>query len=166
MIHKFNQFINENNNRNNEVSVYDAINEPIAGFIDRAQERMDVFKESIAEIANLMDKAIETAVTEFDDVIVGEPIITVDSNLSEIEVMINTNVPNNDEAWEAEESSTLELEDRVSKWLNDYKNGIRADIYYKPNDEGNCVIHIHTYVIDKENFGDFTDALMQFGEDY
>lgn len=165
MIQKFNQFINEGIQKG-EVSVYEEINTPYTEFLERAQERLDIFKERIVEIIGRMDKTLETAVTEFDDVIVGEPIIAINYDLGEIDVKINTNVPNNDEAWEADESSALELEKRVSDWLSDYKQGIRADILSTPNEDGNCVITIRTYVIDEDNFGDFTDALKQMGKDY
>lgn len=165
MIQKYKQFINEGVQQN-ELSVYESINVPFTDFLERTQERIDIFKERIVEIVRRLDQTLETAVTEFDDVIVGEPIIEVDSDLESIDVKIHTNVSNADEEWEREESPTLELEQRVSDWLSDYKNGIQADIYYKSDDDGNCIIQIRTYVVTEDNFGEFTDAIQKMGEEY
>lgn len=165
MIQKYKQFINEGVQQN-ELSVYESINVPFTNFLERTQERIDIFKERITEIVRRLDQTLETAVTEFDDVIVGEPIIEVDSDLESIDVKIHTNVSNADEEWEADESRALELEKRIGDWLNDYKNGIQADIHYKSTDEGNCIIHIRTFVVAEENFGEFTDAIHKMGEEY
>ena len=165
MIQKYKQFINEG--VENKLSTFDAINTPYTEFLERAQERMDMFKERIAEIITRMNKTLETAVTEFEDVIVGEPIIEIDDRyFDEIDVKIHTNVSNSDEEWRREGSRTLELEQRVSDWLSDYRNGIQADIYYKSDDDGNCIIHIRTYVVVEDNFGEFTDAIRKMGEEY
>lgn len=165
MIQKYKQFINES--VKNELSMFDAINTPYTEFLERAQERMDMFKERITEIVTRLDKTLETAITEFKDVIVGEPIIEIDDRyFDEISVKIHTNVSNSNEEWEREGSRTLELEQRVSDWLSDYKNGIRADIYYKSDDDGNCIIQIRTYVVEEDNFGEFTDAIRKMGEAY
>jgi hypothetical protein len=163
MIHKFNQFVNEN--RTNAVSVYDAINEPVNAFIERAKERLEIFIEKMQETAHEMDKAVKTVMEDFSDFVVGEPIITVDDDLSDITVMIHTNAPNNDEAWKADESPALELERRLSRYLSDINIHI-ADIYYKPDDDGNCIIELHTYLVDETHFGEYTDALAKFGEEY
>lgn len=163
MIHKFSQFVNEN--RTNAVSVYDAINEPVDAFIERAKERLEIFIEKTQEVVHEMDKAIETVMDEFSNFVVGEPIITVDDDLSDITVLIHTNAPNNDEAWEAEESPALEIERRLSKCLRDINIHI-ADIYYKPDENGNCIIELHTYLVDETHFGEFTDAFAKFGENY
>ena len=163
MIRTFNQFLNESNHQN-EMSVYAAINEPYTEFINRAQERLDIFKERIQEILHEMDKAIETIVTEFKDVVVGEPIITVDRYFGDVDVKFQTNVPNNDKAWEADESPAQDLEERLSYWI-DFK-GIRSYIASKPNEDGNCVIELQTYVLDKDNFGEFADAFQKMGEEY
>lgn len=163
MIHKFSQFVNEN--RTNAVSVYDAINEPVDAFIERAKERLEIFIEKTQEVVHEMDKAIETVMDEFSNFVVGKPIITVDDDLSDITVLIHTNAPNNDEAWEAEESPALEIERRLSKCLSDINIHI-ADIYYKPDENGNCIIELHTYLVDETHFGEFTDAFAKFGENY
>lgn len=163
MIHKFNQFVNEN--RANAVSAYDEINEPVIAFIERVNERTKIFTERIQEIVNEMDKAIETAMDEFKDVIVSEPITIVDRDLSEISVQIHTNVPHYGDASNDEETPFDDLEEKVSYWLNDF-DGIRAEVYYKPNDDGNCIITLKAYVVDSDNFGEFTDAISKFGEEY
>ena len=165
MIQKFNQFINESNGAQNPLSVHEKINEPFTAFIERAQERLDNFREHITYLLNQMDKAIGEVMEDFDYAVVGEPNIVVASDLQEIEVFINTNIPNNDAVWEADESPALDLESRLNSWFKDYKN-IRTEIYYKPNDEGNCVITLQAYIIDSDVFGDFTDALIKMGEDY
>ena len=166
MIQKFNQFINESvSGAQNPLSVHEKINEPFTAFIEKAQERLNNFTEHITYLLNQMDKAIGEVMEDFDYAVVGEPNIVVASDLQEIEVFINTNIPNNDAVWEADESPALDLESRLNSWFKDYKN-IRTEIYYKPNDEGNCVITLQAYIIDSDVFGDFTDALIKMGEDY
>jgi hypothetical protein len=112
-----------------------------------------------------MDKAIGEVMEDFDYAVVGEPNIVVASDLQEIEVFINTNIPNNDAVWEADESPALDLESRLYSWFKDYKN-IRTEIYYKPNDEGNCVIALQAYIIDDDVFEEFTDAIKILGSKY
>lgn len=164
MIRKFNQFINEAYNDQRPLSVHETINEPFAEFIENVQERMDDYISRINKLLHDMDIAIETTQEELADVIVGEPTIKVDKYLSDITVDFQTNVPNNDEAWEADESPALDLEQRVNNLLDIRKNEVRAEIYYKPNEEGNCIITLSIYVIDEENFGDFTEVLSKLGE--
>ena len=163
MIQKFNQFINESTSgAQNPLSVHEQINEPFTAFFEKAQERLDNFKEHITYLLNQMDKAIGEVLEDFDYAVVGEPEITVASDLEEIEVHIHTNIPNNDEAWEAYESPAQDLETRLDKWFAEYKN-IKAEIYYKPDEDGNCVIILQMYVINDDNFGDFTEPLKAFG---
>ena len=162
MIKNYNQFINESNGAQNPLSVHENINEPFAAFIEKAQERLNNFTEHITYLLNQMDKAIGEVMEDFDYAVVGEPEITVASDLEEIEVLIHTNIPNNDEAWEAYESPAQDLETRLNKWFSEYKN-IRTDIYYKPDEDGNCVIELKMYVLDSDIFGDFTDPLKAFG---
>ena len=164
MIRKFSQFINEHYNDQRPLSVHETINEPFAEFIDNVQERMDDYISRISKLLHDMDIAIETAQEELADVIVGEPNIKVDKYLSDITVEFQTNVPSNDEAWEADDSPALDLEQRVNNLLDIRRNEVRAEIYYKPNEEGNCIITLSIYVIDEENFGDFTEVLSKLGE--
>jgi hypothetical protein len=112
-----------------------------------------------------MDKAIGEVMEDFDYAVVGEPNIVVASDLQEIEVFINTNIPNNDDVWKSDESPALDLESRLYSWFKDYKN-IRTEIYYKPNDEGNCVIALQAYIIDDDVFEEFTDAIKILGSKY
>lgn len=60
-----------------------------------------------------MDKAIGEVMEDFDYAVVGEPNIVVASDLQEIEVFINTNLPNNDAVWKADESPALDLESNL-----------------------------------------------------
>ena len=164
MIQKFNQFINESvSGAQNPLSVHEKINEPFTDFVERAQERFNNFMEHITYLLNQMDKAIGEVMEDFDYAVVGEPNIVVDSDLQEIEVFINTNIPNNDD--DTDESPALELESRLNSWFEEYEN-IRAEIYYKPNDEGNCVITLQAYIIDDDIFGEFTDAIKILGSKY
>ena len=166
MIQKFSQFINESTNgAQNPLSIHEKINEPFTEFVEIAQERFSNFMEHITYLLNQMDKAIGEVMEDFDYAVVGEPNIVVSSDLQEIEVFINTNIPNNNEAWEADESPALDLESKLNSWLNEYKN-IKTEIYYKPNDEGNCVITLHAYIIDEDIFGEFTDAIKTLGNKY
>ena len=166
MIQKFNQFINESvSGAQNPLSVHEKINEPFTDFVERAQERFNNFMEHITYLLNQMDKAIGEVMEDFDYAVVGEPNIVVASDLQEIEVFINTNIPNNDAVWEADESPALDLESRLNSWFKDYKN-IRTEIYYKPNEEGNCVIELQMYIIDDDIFGEFTDAIKILGSKY
>lgn len=163
MIRNFNQFINESLNQKNQLSVHETINEPFAEFIDNAQERLNDFISRIGKLLHDMDVAIETAKEELADVLVGEPTITVDKYLSDITVEFQTNVPNNDEAWEADESPALELEQHVNNLL-DIRNEVQAEIYYKPDEDGNCIVMLKINVIDEEKFGEYTDVLTKLGE--
>lgn len=163
MIRNFNQFINESLNQKNQLSVHETINEPFAEFIDNAQEKFNEFISRIGKILHDMDIAIETTKEELADVLVGEPTITVDNSLSDINVTFHTNIPNNDEAWEADESPALELEQRVNNLL-DIRNEVQAEIYYKPDDDGNCIVKLEMNVIDTKNFGEYTDVLTKLGE--
>lgn len=166
MIQKFNQFINESTSgAQNPLSVHEKINEPFTDFINKAQERFNNFMEHITYLLNQMDKAIGEVMEDFDYAVVGEPNIVVDSDLQEIEVFINTNIPNNDAVWKADESPALDLESRLNSWFKDYKD-ITAEIYYKANDEGNCVITLRAYIIDDDVFGEFTDAIKILGSKY
>ena len=165
MIQKFNQFINESaSGAQNPLSVHENINEPFAAFIEKAQERLNNFTEHIAYLLEQMDKAIGEVMEDFDYAVVGEPEITVASDLEEIEVLIHTNIPNNDAVWEADESPAQELETRLNKWFANDMN-VNVDIYYKPDEDGNCVIALQMYVINEDIFDDFTDPLKAFGLD-
>lgn len=167
MIQKFDQFINESNGAQNPLSHSDKINDAYSAFLTRAEDRFNMMRDKITEILAAMDKAVETAVEEFGDIIVGAPQVTVAYDLSDIEVKFDTTIPNNDEVWEADDSPAQELERRLND-LFDVRDAVRinTEIYYKPNDEGNCVIRLQTYVIDSDIFGDFTDTFSMMGEDY
>lgn len=158
MIQKYSSFINENHT--NSLSVHEKINEPFTSFIERAQERLDSFKQLIADLLKEMDQAIEEVNESFNNIIVGEPEIEIYRDLSEITVKFHTNIPNNDEAWETDESPAQDLEYKINHWLRRFKN-VRSEIGYKADDEGNCTIELNMYVIDSDNFGEFTDALMR-----
>lgn len=162
MIKRYNQFINESNGAQNPLSIHEKINEPFTAFIEKAQERLNNFTEHIAYLLDKMDKAIGEVMEDFEYAVVGEPEITVASDLEEIEVFIHTNIPNNDAVWEADESPAQELETRLNKWFaNDMS--VNVDIYYKPDEDGNCVITLQMYVINDDIFDDFTDPLKAFG---
>lgn len=161
MIQKFEQFINESH----AGGVFDSLRKPIDEFIERVEERTKIFTERIQEISDNMNKAVGVAMEEFGDIIVGEPIVNVDRDLSEISVQIHTNVPHYGDASNDEETPFDKLEDDVAFWLNGFKE-IRSEVYYKPNDDGNCIITLKTYVVDEDNFGEFTDAISKFGEEY
>lgn len=162
MIQKYSSFINENHT--NSLSVHEEINEPFTAFIERAQERLDSFKQLIAELLKEMDRAIEDVNDSFKNIIVGEPEIEI-GDLSEITVKFHTNIPNNDDAWENDESSAQDLEYKLNHWLGRFKN-VRSEIGYKADDEGNCTIELNMYVIDSDNFGEFTDVLETLGKEW
>lgn len=163
MIQKFNQFINESFNDQRPLSIHDAIDKPFSEFITNAQERLDAFTSQISKLLNDMDVAIEAIQGELWDLIVGEPIIKVDKNLSDITVEFHTTAPNNDEAWAADESLALDIELRMRDLL-DERNDVQAEIASDPDEDGNCVITLHIYVIDEDNFGEYTDTLIKLGE--
>ena len=168
MIQKFNQFINESvSGAQNPLSVHEKINDAYSAFLTRAEDRLNMMRNKVTEILAAMDKAVETAVNEFGDIIVGAPQVTVAYDLSDIEVKFDTTIPNNDEVWKADDSPALELESRLNN-LFDVRDAVQitAEIFYKPTDEGNCIIRLQTYVIDSNIFGDFTDTFEKMGEDY
>lgn len=167
MIQKFNQFINESNGAQNPLSHSDKINDAYSAFLTRAEDRFNMMRDKITEILGAVDKAVQTVVDEFGDIIVGAPQVTVAYDLSDIEVKFDTTIPNNDEVWKADDSPALELESRLNN-LFDVRDAVQitAEIFYKPTDEGNCIIRLQTYVIDSNIFGDFTDTFEKMGEDY
>lgn len=160
MIRNFKQFINENESRQNPMSVFPAINNPFTEFVERMEERVQTFSNRIYEMVSEMDNAIETILKDFEDVVVGEPVITVNSDLDVVTVEINTSIPNNDEAWEADSSPALDLEKSLSRDYDDID--IDMDIEEK---DGNCVIVLRKYMIDTDNFGEFTDVVVKLGEE-
>lgn len=164
MIQKYNQFINENFNDQRPLSIHKEINEPFANFLDNAQMRLNNFTEKIGKLLHDMDIAIEAIQGELWDLIVGEPIIKVDKYLSDITVEFHTTAPNNDEAWAADESLALDIEIRMRDLL-DERNDVQVEIDSNPDEDGNCVIVLHIYVIDEDNFGDYTDTLNKLGEE-
>ena len=164
MIRNFKQFINENFNDQRPLSIHESINEPFANFLDNAQMRLNNFTERIGKLLHDMDIAIETTQEELGDIIVGEPNIIVDKYLSDIRVEFHTNVPNNDEAWAADESPALDLERRLDDLSIDSRNEVHVEIYYKPDEDGNCIIILRENILDEDNFGEYTDALTKFGE--
>jgi hypothetical protein len=157
MIQGFKQFINESFNDQRPLSVHEAINEPFSEFISTAQERLDTFTSRIGKLLHDMDVAIESIQGELWDIIVGEPNIKVDKYLSDITVEFQINVPNNDE------DLADELESRLNDLL-DNRSEVQMEINCEPNEEDNCVIVLHIYVLDEDNFGDYTDALSKLGE--
>jgi hypothetical protein len=157
MIRNFNQFINENLNDKRPLSIHEEINEPFANFIDNAQMRLNNFTERIGKLLHDMDVAIESIQGELWDIIVGEPNIKVNKYLSDITVEFQINVPNNDE------DLADELESRLNDLL-DSRSEVQMDINCEPNEEDNCVIVLHIYILDEDNFGDYTDALSKLGE--
>lgn len=164
MIHKFNQFINENNHQG-KFSIHNQINEPFTTFIERVQERIDMFIVRVGELLNEMDRAIETTMEEFGDIIVKEPNFKVDRDMSVITAEFYTNIPNNDESWETDESPAQDLEYKLNNWFGEFKN-VRTEIGYKANDEGNCIIELSMYVLDIDHFGSETiDAIQCLGEE-
>ena len=164
MIRNFKQFINENFNDQRPLSVHESINEPFANFLDNAQMRLNNFTERIGKLLHDVDIAIETIQEELGGIIVGEPNIIVDKYLSDIRVEFHTNVPTNDEAWAADSSPTLDLESSLNT-LMDTRNEVQVEIYHEPDEDGNCIIILSLYIIDEENFGDYTDALTKLGEE-
>lgn len=166
MIQKFEEFINESH----AGGVFDSLREPIDGFIERVKERTKIFTERIQEISDITNKAINDVMEEFGDIIDGEPIVNVDRDLMEIEVLFNTTIPDTDESWETDESPAFNLEYRVDDVLGRYDeihSGVTSPSGRTTDAEnGNCVIYLRTYVVDKNNFGEFTDAISKFGEEY
>lgn len=158
MIRNFKQFINENESRQNPMSIFPAINNPFTEFVERMEERVKTFSNRIYEMTREMDNAIKTILTDFEDVVVGEPVIT--ANLDIVIVEIQTSIPNNDEAWAADSSPALDLEKSLSRDYNDID--VDMDIDEK---DGNCVILLRKYMIDLDNFGDYTDIVEKLGEE-
>lgn len=172
MIQKFEQFINESH----AGGVFDLLREPVDSFIERAQERMRIFTERIQEISDIMSKAVNDVMEEFSDIINGEPIVNVDRDLMEIEVLFNTTIPDTDESWETDESPAMNLEYRLDDILGRYDEEIHSGVTSPSKritssrtigtKDGYCVIYLRIYVVDKNNFGDFAEPLSTFGQEY
>lgn len=167
MIQKFEQFINENVNKQDVLGTNELINEPVSDFISRVQERTEIYIKYINDLVNDINKALENVMTEFGDIIIGEPIVEVSNDLWDINVKLNTNIQNTDEAWETDESPAQKLDENLYDLmsLGRYKQ-VRAEVLPTPNEDGNCVISIETDIIAEKNFGDFTDALRTLGQEY
>ena len=165
MIQKFNQFINENANHQNMNRVFQAIDAPVSEFVDRIQERTKIFVERINELASNVSKAVEDVMTEYESIIVGEPIVDIDERrLWDVEIRLNTNIPNNDAAWETDESPAMELDTRLYDIVEGY-DGVKSSVL-STDEDGNCVICISADIVYKTNFGEFADAITKFGEEY
>jgi hypothetical protein len=162
MIQKFEQFINESH----AGGVFDSLREPIDGFIERVKERTKNFTERIQEISDDINKAVNDVMEEFGSIIVGEPIVDIDErSLWDVEIRFNTNIPNNDEAWETDESPAEELDIRLYDIVKRY-DGVKASVLSTANEDGNCVICISADIVYKTNFGEFAYAISKFGEEY
>ena len=167
MIQKFSQFINESTSESQQMSAHEEINNKYSAFITRAEDRFDMMKYKITEILAAMDNAVESVLEEFKDIIVGDMQQIISNDMSDIEIRFDTTVPNNDEAWETDESPAQDLEYRLDNLFDDNKRKsikINAEISYTPNDEGNCVIVLRTYVIDENIFGHLNDAFAKLCE--
>ena len=168
MIQNFNQFLNESAN-GKHLSVHEEINKPFSDFIDMAQERLNLFKYRFETLLHDMDIAIETVQEELSDIVVGEPIITVDKDLFEITVDFHTNIlnanDNNLDITEEDDNAYLDLEKKLSNLL-DKRSEVFASIFYKSNEQGNCIIRLSLHVLNEDNFGEYTKVLRMLGEDY
>jgi hypothetical protein len=173
MFKTFNEFINENHQSN----IFDQIENPINSFINRAQERFNNFKEIIEEKMNKMKIEVENIMEEYEDIIVGTPTVKVESDLYEITVEINTNVPNDpDLNPDDNPAENLEYElyrrqekleyDRSRHYGRKMKNEIRVSLDVDRTDTNNCIIVLHTYIIEDDNFGEYTDVIKKLGETY
>ena len=173
MFKTFNEFINENNQSN----IFDQIENPINSFINRAQERFNNFKEIIEEKMNKMKIEVENIMEEYEDIIVGTPTVKVDSDLYEITVEINTNVPNDPDLNPDDnpaENLEYELYRRQEKLASDrsrhfgrkMKNEINVSLDVDRTDTNNCIIVLQTYIIEDDNFGEYTDVIKKLGETY
>jgi hypothetical protein len=167
MIQKFEQFINENVNKQDVLGTNELINEPVSDFISRVQERTEIYIKHINDLVSDINKALEDVMTEFGDIIIGEPIVEVSNDLWDINVKLNTNIQNTDEAWETDESPAQKLDENLYDLmrLGRYKK-VRAEVLPTPNEDGNCVICISADIVYKTNFGEFADAISKFGEEY
>ena len=165
MIKNFNDFINENHTK---VQLSDKITEPFNEFVYRMKERTDLFEKKIKHILENINLAIDNFERTFESNLIGEPTINISDDLSEISVIFDTNIPNNDEAWEDDESPAQELDYRVSRFINDINlvKNVYATVEQTPNADGNCQITVSANIIDDEHFGDFTDAIIKLGEEY
>lgn len=168
MIQNFNQFLNESVN-GKHLSVHEEINKPFSDFIDKAQERLNLFKYRFETLLHDMDIAIETVQEELSDIIVSEPIIKVDNDLFEITVDFHTNIINADDdnldITEEDENAYLDLEKKLT-YLLDKRSEAHARIFYKSNEQGNCIIRLSLHVLNEDNFGEYTKVLRMLGEDY
>ena len=163
MIKKFNDFVNESYQNDNE-NIYDKINTPFNAFLERVQERVEVVKDKITAKMQIINNAIESIYEEFGNIIVGEPKIDIDSDLYSVYVKFNTSVPYDEE----DESPARNLEDDLFHLFEniDTTTAIFADVAMKPNDEGNCIINIESYVVMEKYLGIYTDAIKELGEEY
>ena len=165
MIQRFSQFLNESAGQG-KLSIHEQLNKPFAEFIERLQDRVNMFKVRVTELLNEMDRAIESVSEEFENIIVGEPEITVDRNLTSIEVLLHTSIPNNDDAWKTDESPAQDLEYKLNRYFGNLKN-VRTEVNYKPDADGNCAIELSMYVVDSDHFSDdHIDAYITLGEEY
>lgn len=164
MIKNFNEFINENFYQNDNGNIYDKINAPFNSFLERVQERVDFVKTKITAKIQIINNAIETILEKFDNIIVGEPEIDIDSDLYSVNVKIHTNVPYDEE----DESPARNLEDDLySSFRNtDSTSNVFVEVETKPDEYGNCIINIESYVVMEKYLGIYTDIIKELGEEY
>lgn len=163
MIKNFNEFINESIYQNDNENFYDKINAPFNSFLERVQERVDIVKDKITAKIHIINNTIETILEDFENIIVGEPEIDIDSDLYSVNVKIHTNVPYDEE----DESPARNLEDDLyNSFPTDSTYNVFVEVETKPDDNGNCIINIDSYVVMEKYLGIYTDIIKELGEEY
>lgn len=158
MIQKFKQFINESANYNNDVQ------RPFADFIANIEYNTEAVIDRIKQILQDLSDAIDDITSEYQHIIVGDPIIKVKDDLSDVDVTINTTVPfkyNDDYELEGE---TKDLELDVQDILYGYPCVFSGVIENK--EDGTTSINFHSFVLRREHFNEYTDVVKFLGSDW
>lgn len=158
MIQKFEQFINESTNYNNDVQ------KPFAHFINNLEYNTEAIIDRIKQILEDVSEALDDITIAYEHIIVGDPIIKVKDDLSDVDVYINTNVPFTQNDDYELEGKAQELEWDVQDMLDRFPSVFSGVTENK--EDGTATITFHSFVLEREHFNEYTDTIKFLGSDW
>lgn len=183
-IKKFEQFINENVSEGKskifkceiEMKRYDIksihtindVREQISNLFDRAQQRLDIFRNLMSNVINGLEDVVSDIMEELNDIIIGEPEIHIDDVLDCAEVTFATDFSYSDYI-----NTENKLSDVIDSIIEKYKNLpiISIDVCVSKDggfiDKGGskCFIKVYMSLINKENDYYYSNVVYKLGEE-
>lgn len=165
MIHKFEQFINESTNFNIEKTNFNInVQKQFLHFLNNLEYNSEAIIDRIQQILQDLSDAIDDITIAYKHIIVGDPIIKVTDDLSDIDVTINTTVPYtyNDDL--EVEGKTKDIEWDVQDMLDRFPcvfSGVKEN-----KEDGTTSITCHSFVLEREHFNEYIDVVKFLGSDW